>query len=252
MIQAFLQDIHVGRPYLIPDHRHPVFELILVLAGITEVTVDGITTRAGPGDLLVFHPGRTHRESVHRGPFRTVVLRFGPDVLRVPIPQGEAVLRLAGDQRLRQTAAELAEEGTRTDDWSPAMQDALLTAFVIRLRRLLVRRPTPGWLDGTLEALASADGPARVDRLARSRGVAASTLRARVKAATGLPPRRYHVGACWTKLSGGSRGNSGGHVGDVHRSRRYASVAQFRYGTEAVCAEWLAYRTQSPILASLF
>lgn len=191
MIQAFLQDIHVGRPYLIPDHSHPVYELILVLAGSTEVTVDGTATPAGPGDLLVFHPGRVHRESVHRGPFRTVVLRFGADALRVPLPAGEAVLRLSGDRRLQQAAAELAEEGARPDGWSAAMQEALLTVFVVHLRRALARRPAPGWLDGTLAALASLDGPADVDRLARSQGVAPSTLRARVKAATGVPPRRY-------------------------------------------------------------
>lgn len=191
MIQAFLQDIHVGRPYLIPDHCHPVFELIHVLAGGTEVTVDGVTTRAGPGDLLVFHPGRVHRESVLRGPFRTIVLRFGADALRVPIPVGDAVLRLTGDQRLRQTAAELAEEGVRADAWSEAMQEALLTVFVVHLRRALAQRPASRWLDGALQALAAADGPAEVDRLARSQGVAPSTLRARVKAATGVPPRRY-------------------------------------------------------------
>lgn len=191
MIQAFLQHIHVGRPYLIPDHSHPVFELIHVLAGSTEVTVDGITTLAGPGDLLVFHPGRVHRESVHRGPFRIVVLRFEADALRVPIPEGDAVLRLTGDQRLRQTAAELAEEGVRADAWSQAMQEALLTVFVVHLRRALAQRPASRWLDGALQALAAADGPAEVDRLARSQGVAPSTLRARVKAATGVPPRRY-------------------------------------------------------------
>lgn len=191
MIAALVQDIHVGRSYLIPDHSHPVYELILVLAGRTDVTVAGATAAAGPGDLLVFHPGLVHREVVHRGPFRIVVLRFDAGAARAPMPDAAPVVRLRGEPRLARLATELAAEAAHPDRDSAAMREALLTAFVVRLRRALQRRPAATWLDAILADLAAADGPAGVARLARSRGIAPSTLRARVKAATGMPPRRF-------------------------------------------------------------
>lgn len=204
-IQAYVQAIHAGRSYLIPEHRHPVFELLYVCAGRSDVTVDGRTHRAGPGDLVVFQPGQTHREEVHRGPFHIVVLRFPPGAARgVAMPgAGElpTVLRLPWGPRFRAIAEAIAAEadGTdATDEWSPAMAEALLAEFTILLRRALAQQPSRGgrpvWFDdalATLAASATEDGAPSLTQIARAQHVSPSTFRARFKAQQGVPPRRY-------------------------------------------------------------
>jgi AraC-like DNA-binding protein len=189
-LTAFLESHHVGRDYLIPAHRHPVYEVILLIAGRSQVTVGGTTRMAGPGDLLVFPPGLIHQEHVQRGPLQQVVLRFAPDALDVPMPATVPVVSLGRVAALRRLAEDLVQEAAQPDAFSPAMRHALLTAFVITLGRALAQPRQPEWIDAAVGHLGAATTQLRIADLARDQGVAPSTLRARIKAATGLPPRR--------------------------------------------------------------
>ena len=202
-IQAFVQSIHVDRSYLIPEHRHPVFEMLYVCAGRSDVHVDGRTQRAGPGDLVIFQPGQTHREEVHRGPFHIVVLRFPANATHgVAVPGASelpTVLHLPWGQRFRAIAEAIAAEANSIDEWSPAMAEALLTEFTILLRRALAA-PQPGrggrpvWFDDALATLAASTSEERapsLTQIARAQHGSPSTFRARFKAQQGVPPRRY-------------------------------------------------------------
>jgi quercetin dioxygenase-like cupin family protein len=43
-----------------PPHRHPDEEIVLVKEGQLDVTIDGVTTRAGPGSIVFVSSGDLH------------------------------------------------------------------------------------------------------------------------------------------------------------------------------------------------
>ncbi|MGG1633849.1 AraC family transcriptional regulator [Paenibacillus sp. FSL K6-3182] len=47
-----------------PLHKHPLFEVNLVLSGTQEMKVNGHAYKQGPGDLILLNPGDNHESSV--------------------------------------------------------------------------------------------------------------------------------------------------------------------------------------------
>lgn len=54
----------VDRDWNYPLHKHPLFEVNLVLSGVQEMTVNGLAYRQNPGDLMLLGPGDNHESKV--------------------------------------------------------------------------------------------------------------------------------------------------------------------------------------------
>jgi len=54
----------VDREWKYPLHKHPLFEVNLVLSGVQEMNVNGIAYKQNPGDLVLLNPGDNHESSV--------------------------------------------------------------------------------------------------------------------------------------------------------------------------------------------
>ncbi|WP_169085781.1 AraC family transcriptional regulator [Paenibacillus sp. PL91] len=57
----------VDRDWNYPLHKHPLFEVNLVLSGVQEMTVNGLAYRQNPGDLMLLGPGDNHESKVIEG-----------------------------------------------------------------------------------------------------------------------------------------------------------------------------------------
>jgi mannose-6-phosphate isomerase-like protein (cupin superfamily) len=58
-VSFFIGDLEPGRGP--PMHRHPYAETCIIRSGRAEMTIDGETILAGPGDIVVIAAGTPHR-----------------------------------------------------------------------------------------------------------------------------------------------------------------------------------------------
>jgi AraC family transcriptional activator of pobA len=54
----------VDRDWKYPLHKHPLFEVNLVLSGVQEMSVNGAAYKQNPGDLMLLGPGDNHESKV--------------------------------------------------------------------------------------------------------------------------------------------------------------------------------------------
>lgn len=121
-------------------HSHPHFELLLISEGHTRVQIRGRTLLAGPGDLLIYHPGIEHRETVQPGRFDIVVIRFAPQRPEISgrFPGVEdlgPLLRLPWRERFQNLFQAMIAECAAPDAWSGQLLSSYLTQFVCLLQR---------------------------------------------------------------------------------------------------------------------
>ena len=122
-------------------HFHPFHELIIVVAGRIGVEINGQTIEAGPGEILWYPQGVSHREWTDpKDPVESFFIGFECPGLPVP-----AVLHEPDDQGRIQALARwlYAERETRTSVAPSSVESAFLQAILAEYHRLTMRQENP-------------------------------------------------------------------------------------------------------------
>jgi quercetin dioxygenase-like cupin family protein len=108
-------------------HQHPQEEVIILRQGTLDVTINGVTTRAGPGSLLFFAANDWHNvENVGDGPAEYFVFNFATAATRTAPKAGAAATAAPG------------KLGSRVFEWSQLAVKSTKTGE----RRDIVNSPT--------------------------------------------------------------------------------------------------------------
>jgi AraC-like DNA-binding protein len=131
---------HRQRAWHIPSHRHPFYEMIVIIRGAEGVRTDTQTARAETGEVLLFRPGEGHEEWVE-GPeeLDTCFIAFDAGVAASPWPSRV----WDADGRLRILAAWLHDLRDENLPQAAATRSAFFTALLAEFHRLAHSRETP-------------------------------------------------------------------------------------------------------------
>lgn len=130
------------------SHYHDCHQLILIVGGEIEFTLDGVTDRAASGDLLIVSRYEAHSVRVLSGTYRRYVLRISPQAggienrvysLLLNRPQGfHNAIRVA--DRLSDYESvfrRLLAENSCEDDFAEDMRQLLIHELLIMVHRRL-------------------------------------------------------------------------------------------------------------------
>ncbi len=122
-------------------HIHPHFELLYIINGVRELTMNGHAYKAGPGDLLIFRPGDAHLEYAGTEFVSMFVFRFHPQELAgkgIEFPSLDKtgpVFPLPHKDEFYALFTRMDEEFNRPGEGSQILLGAYLVEFLVKLRR---------------------------------------------------------------------------------------------------------------------
>ena len=208
-------DLHLRSlqgPYSTVEHPHEHYEVIVVEDGDYRCLVNGQVLRVRDAGVILLVPGDRH-EDCGGGSVRYQGVSFaclpGPtperswNVLAADAPVGAR--RIAGKvDDLLACTARLAELARQHDAWTPGLQDAVASEFLLRLlRRLPADQLAVELRSAAHSAGLAADldrcfaaNPARtlgVDEIAAALGLSKRTLTAHCHAELGDSPAKLHA-----------------------------------------------------------
>jgi AraC-like DNA-binding protein/uncharacterized RmlC-like cupin family protein len=207
--QAFAAVHHIEA-----HHHNDYAELLYCIEGERRIRIGRRELRAGPGDLVVFHPAVVHEEWVQPGRYRIICLRFrAADVAgNVPFPgpaQLEPVVQLPWRERFRAIVEQIVVENNGVDHWSQVLAGTYLTQFVVLLWRALTHfksemQPTAADSEERVGRIIdiihnSLNGELSLRDLARASLMSESHLSHVFKQVTGKPPKRFLIESKMTK-----------------------------------------------------
>jgi len=131
---------HRQRAWHIPSHRHPFFEMIVIIRGAEGFRTDTQTDRAETGEVLLFRPGEGHEEWVE-GPeeLDTCFIAFEASAVASPWPSRV----WDSDGRLRILATWLHDLRDENHPHAAATRSDFFTALLAEFHRLAHARETP-------------------------------------------------------------------------------------------------------------
>ncbi len=165
------------------SHEH--HELIVLLAGVTQVRIGERAYRAEEGELLIYRRGVRHEEWNDPGhPFRSIFLGFDGSDLPDHLP--DRLADTAG--RVRQIASWLHAERDGKRPEEEAMRDSFFQALVCELLRLAIDKELPVIRQVRAYVRRHLAAPLTVDLLAGLVGLSKYHFIRYYKTATGRTP----------------------------------------------------------------
>jgi AraC-like DNA-binding protein len=158
------------------------------------------------GDLVAFHPGVTHQETFLAGANHLICIRFEPDRISLPLPDGkhlQSVIRLPWPHRFRNLFDQMVSELEQRDRWSQTIIGTYLVQFAILLWRAIeeLESGKQGKNNYTQERIAFVkelinahfDSPIDLAALASNAFMSKSRFSHAFKKIAGTPPKKYFI-----------------------------------------------------------
>lgn len=185
-------------------HAHECFELLYVLSGSCSIRTSSGTHVAAPHHLVFFRPYEWHEETLLRGAYKVLCLRFPIEFVvehDVPIPDPSVlptVTALPQSDAFGALLRSIVAEYQHGDSYSAAMIGSYLVQFAVLLRRALCGHGE----DATVSTQAQAGAlqqlldqyittPASIRDMACQLHMSESHFSHQVKALLGVGPKTY-------------------------------------------------------------